>query len=176
VYEIAVGKPYNPAVRTWPETPLLRVTPKGVELVLFFNNPTSKEVNEIRNGVPQFAWVDLGQVAFLCFRFGTLSWADCPFHVCRQPADERGMPPGEASDGGHLLTTTVLVNAADGIVRALRAITWPPEFADAVRQTVRRQLDTPPEVAEAAYDRAVDEAYARYPDTDSMLEHAVARA
>ncbi|GAA4209384.1 hypothetical protein GCM10022252_75830 [Streptosporangium oxazolinicum] len=169
-----VGKPYSQNRRQWPETTRLRLTPEGCELALFYPSPTSKETNEIRRGVPQWAWTELDGIAVLAFRFGILRWADTPYQVARDvtPSDQSG--PIEAGDK-NLIVTVLLVDANTGIIKVLRTLTWPPEFANAVRATVQRQLDSP--ITDDQAGIALKALYDLYPDTAVLVrERADVRA
>jgi hypothetical protein len=138
LYLLEVGKPYNKHRAEWLETPLLRLTPGGCELVLFYRHPTAGEILDVRTAPAEFGWTDAGPVSLLAYRFGDGPWSDVPYEPRKAPRRERGAPAAEP--GKHLLVTVVLVDAATGIVVALRAVTWPPGFAAAVTETVARQL------------------------------------
>jgi hypothetical protein len=58
MHRYAVGELYNPAVTRWPETPHLRLfgfDGGGAELVLFFRDPTPREVEAFRTGRAEYA-------------------------------------------------------------------------------------------------------------------------
>jgi hypothetical protein len=61
----------------------------------------------------------------------------------------------------------VLVDAGTGIVRAIRAVTWPPRFVAVVRRSLDRMLATP--FSPQAADTAVEALYARYPRTGELV-------
>ncbi|MBB4936552.1 hypothetical protein FHR32_000857 [Streptosporangium album] len=152
----------------------LRLTPDGCELALFYPSPTAAEVHEIRGGLPQWAWVELDGIAVLAFRFGTLQRADTPYQVTRDETARDQSGPIDP-EGKHLIVSVVLVDAHTGIIKGLRALTWPPEFATAVRDTVQRQLDSP--ITDAQAGIALQALYDLYPDTASLVrERADVRA
>jgi hypothetical protein len=166
VYRIAVGELYNPNRRSYSETPLLRVV-RGhpVELVLFYESPTEIEIADIGRGRAKFAWVTSDHVAVLGFRFGGQRWSDVPYspHLEDLGSQRAGIEPGQANTPVHV----VLVDAATGVVRAQRLLTWPQQFGDAVRTAVDRLLDTP--FSRQAHDAGVSALYSRYPDTAKMV-------
>lgn len=169
MHVLEVGQPYNPGRTRWPETPHLRLTPGGCELVLFLGHPSAAEVRDVRTGIAQFTWTDGGPVSVLCFRFGTLPWMDTPHEPWRETEADRGTPAG--APGNQLALQVVLADASTGLVKALRLLTWDPEFAEAVRQTVRRQLTCPRNDAAAA--RRLNALYAQ--DSATLAMNATVR-
>jgi hypothetical protein len=165
MHRLAVGEPYHPTTRQWPETPHLRLTTDGCELALFFRSPTPREVAAVQRGKAKFAWIDSEHTAVLAFRFDDgVPWSDTPYTPHREHTDTpAGLPPGD----GHLLVVVVLVDAATGIVRAIRAVTWPPRFAGAVRRSLDRLLAAP--FSPQAADAALEALYARYPKTAELV-------
>jgi len=172
MYVYQVGTLYHPDRTSWPETPSLRMTTKGHDLTLFYSRPTSAEVQAVRNGVAQFAWVDAGAVGVLAFRLGDLPWADCPYHPYGE--EEAGLWPAidELAPGQHQLVHLVLVDAATGIIRAQRALTWPAQFVRVVRTSVTRMLEAPHD--QAASDAALDALYEQYPTHELAALRAAA--
>jgi hypothetical protein len=165
MHRLAVGEPYHPTTRQWPETPHLRLTTAGCELAVFFTSPTTREVEAVQRGKTKFAWIDSEHTAVLAFRFGDgVPWSDTPYTPHHEHSDTpAGLPAGE----GHLVVVVVLVDAGTGIVRAIRAVTWPPRFVGTVRRSVDRLLAVPfsPEAADAA----LAALYARYPSTAELV-------
>jgi len=169
MHVLTVGGPYNPGRRRWPEGPHLRLTPAGCELALFYAQPTRAEVHNVRTGLAQFAWLDAGPVSVLAFRFGTMPWSDVPYEPWKEPDADRGVPAGDA--GNSLALQIVLADASTGLVKALRLLAWEPGFAQAVRDTLRRQLASPRDDTAAA--RKLDELYQH--DSAALADQAAAR-
>ncbi|MFG3602493.1 hypothetical protein [Micromonospora chersina] len=71
-----------------------------MELTLFMSRIADSEIQDIRRGTAEFAWVDGEHTALLCYRFGGAerSWSDSPYHPGRGP--EAGMPPALARARG----------------------------------------------------------------------------
>jgi hypothetical protein len=164
-----VGKPYNPRIRLWREGPHLRLTPAGCELVLFYAGPAAQEILDVRQGAARFAWIDAGPASVLCYQIGTMPWSDAPYEPWKEPAAARGVPAGGPGNG--LPLTVLLVDAATGIIEAIRITTWSASFAQAVRETVTRQLAAPRDDSAAA--RALDDLYGRY-DSQTLAARAMA--
>ena len=168
-HRVQVGQLYSPNRTRWPETPHLRLSPAACDLALFLNEPSDDEAREVRTGAASFAWIDGGPVSVLCFRFGAMPWMDTPFEPWRLPASERGVPAGDP--GQYLVLQITLVDAATGIVRAMRVAPWTPDFAEQVRETLRRQLAAPEDRGAAA--RRLAAMYQH--DSEELAEQAAAR-
>lgn len=166
---LQVGKLYDPARTQWPEGPHASLTGAGCSLVVFLDSPDEEEIRQIRAGAAEFAWADCGEVAILCFRFGVLPWMDAPNVPWTEPESRRGAPVGDAGNG--LALQVILVDAATGIVKGLRLLSWEPGFAEAVRQTIRRQLASPRNDRAAAL--RLDALYRL--DSSALAEHAAVR-
>ena len=147
-HRVEVGQLYSPTRTRWPETPHLHLSPAVCDLALFLNEPSADEAREVTTGAVSFAWVDGGPVSVLCFRFGAMSWMDAPFEPWLVPESERGIPAGDPNQ--YVLLQVTLVDAATGIVRAMRVAAWTPDFAEQVRKTLRRQLAAPGDHSAAA--------------------------
>jgi hypothetical protein len=168
-HRVEVGQLYSPTRTRWPETPHLRLSPGGCDLALFLAEPSADEASEVRSGTVSFAWIDGGPVSVLCFRFGALPWMDTPFEPWQLPASERGVPAGDPNQ--YLLLQITLVDAATGIVRAMRVAPWTPDFGEQVRETLRRQLAAPGDHAAAV--RRVEAMYQK--SSQELAEEAEVR-
>jgi hypothetical protein len=168
-HQVVVGQLYSPTRTSWPETPHLRLTPAGCDLTLFLTEPTTEEASELATGAVSFAWVDGGPVSVLCFRFGAMPWMDAPFEPWQVPESERGVPAGDPDQ--YLVLQVTLVDAATGIVKAMRVAAWTPDFAEQVRETLRRQLVIPGDHNAAA--RQVQAMYQR--NSQQLAEQTTVR-
>jgi hypothetical protein len=145
------------------------------ELLLWLGSPSPAEVADIRQGEAEFALVVEPPVIVLLYRFGrSIRWSDAPYSWHRVPAGQRTLPePLPEGEEGRALLQIVLVDAATGIVRALRAVTLAPAFTAALHLAIREQARQPWD--SNAYDRALQRLYARYPTSEAMLAQAAAR-
>lgn len=168
MHKIEVGTLYSPTRRQWQETPQLRMQAAGVELALFYASPTPTEVEAVRHGKAQFAWIDSEHTGMLAFRLGDgVRWSDCPYHPHREQAADPDARVGIPDEWVSTLLTVVLVDAATGITRAILAVSWPERFTRAVRASVRRMLEQP--YSDQAHNAAIDNLYARYPTTAKLV-------
>ena len=151
MHAYTVGKPYNPNRQEWPEVIQYNFRGGEHELVLFLNAPTPEELNDVSSGEAQFAlYARDSQILMLC-KFGdAIAWSDAPYTWHRVRADERQRAP-EIAAKDFVFLHIVLVDAATGIIRVLRAITMPPAFAQALHQVINAQADMDWDVNEYDY-------------------------
>ncbi|WP_428966397.1 hypothetical protein [Micromonospora fluostatini] len=146
----------------------LRITPTGVQLLIFYSAPGDQEVVDLRHGVAEFAWVDAEHAAILAYRFGgpARGWSDVPYHPGHDPAS--GLPSGAGDSTGRLAVTVVLVNADTGLVLAHRTLTWPTPFVEHVSRTVGRMLGG--RYDERAFEAAVTTLHRRHTTADALVD------
>jgi hypothetical protein len=115
------------------------------------------------------------------FRFGDrpdrgIPWSDAPSSVHLTAAEQGGVlavPDPHITLESRAVLEIVLVDAATGIIKALRDVSLSPEFTRALHQAIREQAEAP--FDRRAYDRALQEAYRRWPTSEAMLRDAQAR-
>ncbi|WP_070018752.1 hypothetical protein [Streptomyces nanshensis] len=182
VYE--VGKPY-PTRLPWQSGGVqITVTAKNVDFVLPLSGLSDPEVRAFRKGNAEFAIIAEDRYTLWLYRFTNptsgnpaargpgISWADAPWEYHRQAL--LGQPPAPPGDPGSTFPLQlVLVEADTGIVRGLRLLNPPVQFADAVRAAVARQAQRPNEIQRA--DAEIERLYARYPNSAALLPLATAR-
>ncbi len=180
----AVGQPYNQLRRRWPEG--ARYTYRGSqhELILFFRQPSAREVRAVGQGRAEFALVAEGPLLVLLYQFRpppehlgappsvVIPWSEAPYTWHRVPLDERTLPEPATDPEQRALLTLLLVDADTGIIRALRALTFSPAFSAELEEAIREQAQLPYDAA--TYERLQAGLEARYPSTEALL--AVARA
>jgi hypothetical protein len=136
---IAVGGPYGGSHRAWTPGPRLTLEPGRIGLTLFYPRPSPAEVASVQVGLTAFAWVPAPHAGLLCFRLGALPWSDAPYEAHKSgPGWAESVRPGL-----HHVAVITLVDADQGTVRALRPLTWPPQFTAAIRDSAKAQLATP---------------------------------
>jgi len=171
MHQYEVGKPYHPNRRSWPERGVYEYRGGQHELLLFWSQPTTKEVEDVKRGPAEFALYTEGPLIVFLFRFGrNTPWSDSPYTIHLTLPDERTLPPPVASTETRILLHVVLVDAATGIIRALRAVTLSPEFTAALQDAIRAQSEQP--FHPAAYDAAIAGIYRRFPHSDRLAAAA----
>jgi len=168
---LSVGQPYIAGRTNWPEAAEYNYSVEGHELRLFFPAPTPQEVEDVRKGDAEFALYTAGPVVWLLHRFGRGNWADSPFAWHLVPEDRRARP-WEAQELERATITVLLVEAASGILQAIRLLTFSPHFTRQLHAAIERQAEAPWDPAE--FDRVLDATYARL-STAEMVRGAVAK-
>jgi hypothetical protein len=161
MYRLEVGKPYEPARRRWPEGVDYNYRSGGHELRIILARVTLPEVEAVRSGPVEFGFFAEPEGLFLITRFGSQLSFDCSYDWHRLSADERTLPPPseETSPELRALCTIILVGATSGVVLALRAVTFSPEFTRALHRAIADQVGAPYE--KATHERRADGMTAR---------------
>lgn len=167
MYRYSVGESFIEGQTSMKEGVYLHID-YAVTITVVLDGPTPNEVHQFKasSGAPaRFAWVDTEHAGVLCVKFGSLPWLDAPYtpHVYASPPK----PPAAYLTGMQQLVTLNLVDGSTGLIVAMRAVSWPSQFVNAVGATLVRMLNSPPNPG--AHDAAVDALYARYPDTKVMV-------
>lgn len=173
LHEYRVGTLYHPGRTSWEERGVYQHRSGAHELVLFFERPTPAEVRAVREGEAAFAVLAELPVLIFCYRFGTaLPWSDAPFSIHLLPKGTQTAPFLFSSAEERALLNIVLVGAEDGIIRALRAVTFSPAFSRFLHQSIREQWDW--RWDEGVFDRKLTELYRRYPTAHALADAATA--
>ncbi len=171
MHNYEVGKPYSATRKVWPEAVDYNYRGGEHELRLFWTQPSVGEVYEVSKSRADFAMLVDEGVIFMLYKFGTMQWSDAPFTIHLVPEEERVIPGPK--HGQHALLQVVLVDAATGIIKTLRAVTFSPEFTTALEGAIREQAKRPWD--QAAHDMAIQRAYAKYPQSKDMARAATTR-
>jgi hypothetical protein len=155
MHRLEVGKPYDPARRHWPELADFNHRSGGHELRIFLRSASPTEVKAVRAGPVEFGFFAEPEGLFVVTRFGPTLSFDCSYQWHRVSAEERTLPPAweETSPELRALCTIILVEATTGVVLALRAITFSPEFTRSLHRAIAEQAAGP-------YDRVAHERWA----------------
>lgn len=171
---LEVGKLYHPNRTSWPELGEYNCRSGQHELRLFFRNPQPQEIKAVQEKKAEFAFTTLeGGLLFFLFRFGdgVISWSDSPYCYHLLPEAERVLPFLSSLQERAVLNI-ILVDAATGIVKAMRVVTMELDFCQKLTAAIREQAQTP--WNQTAYDGALAVAMGRY-DTMQLLSRAAAK-
>lgn len=168
IYE--VGKPYLNH-RSLPEGAYYNYSHGTHELLLAIPRPSEPEVKAVRSAPSAFGLLVEPPIVALVYRFGPkldgeacYSWhrvrAADPTAATLPPAWEEGSPETRA------LLQVILADARTGIIRAMKGLTFSPEFTRALHKAIWEQAHAPSDPA--GYDRAVADFYRRYPSTAAV--------
>jgi hypothetical protein len=174
MHKVEVGELLVPGVTSWPEGGQFNWDAGGADLVLRLARPTRAEVEGVRAGPCGFALKVEGDVLFFLYTFRGLPWSDAPYTWHLLPEGLRGIPPAQDTGETRLPLHVTLVNAATGVVGALRVVTLSPGFTRALLGAVRVQASTP-WCGREEYDRQLGAAYRKYPTTAALLAAASCR-
>lgn len=174
-YLLAVGKPYG-TPRRWPEGPQFTYRAGGYELLISLDTPTPQEAAGIDHGPVEFALRAHPGVIVVYTLFAapgaTDGWIDATYSWWRIDPAERTIPD-PARDDRHALVQIVLLDARDGTIRALRALTVSPEFTRALHAAIRAQAADPQRGA--GHNAAVTAYHAAEPDVNRAAAAAPIR-
>lgn len=164
-----VGDIYSPEHRQYDEGTRYAYTKGAHDLVLFWPDPSSAEVKGFRDQPVDLGLFTHPHAAFLLYKIQDVcEWSDVAFHVQRVPEAERELPAEPSGERARLRMT--LVNATDGIIVAKRLLSLDKVMTQALRHIMLEQASTA--FAQTLYDLAVQETYARFPDSDALIQAA----
>jgi hypothetical protein len=171
----AVGKPYQGEIPTSDAT---QYNYRGGqhEMLIFMSRPLSTELEAIQRGTWQFGLLVRPEVLFLLYKPGSMPWSDAPYswwQVKRRLPEEAVEPFDLPTEHSRALLTVIVVDAATGLVAAIKGVTFSPGFTQALHDAIRAQMAH--EVSAAAYDQAVTRYYSIYTATEQMLPQLAAR-
>src|SRR6516165_5080205 len=128
LHALEVGKPYDPRLRSWSEGADYNFRSGAQELRIFLARPTRSEVEAIRSGPVEFGFFAEPLGLFLLTRFGSFLSFDCSYHWQRmaEVTGDRTLPPAslETSPELRAILTIILIEASDGVVRAVRVVSF----------------------------------------------------
>ncbi|HML33582.1 MULTISPECIES: hypothetical protein [Sporomusa] len=133
-----VGQLYEYGQDKLEEKIVYRLDRDGHGLVIIEAGIAAREVESIAYGSVELGLYIDGPIIFLLFKFGTSSWNDAPYSWHTVPRDLRAYPV-EVADADILKVT--LVDAEDGLIRAVRKVALAPAFADALNAAITVQAN-----------------------------------
>lgn len=155
---LAIGQPYDPSIKAWPEGTHYNYDVSGHCLHYLYHAPNELERSSIQKGEASFGLYVHGPVIFLLHRFGEMLWHDAPYNWWRVSEEHRRIP--EVLDGLHALLKVVLVDTATGLVAALRALTFSADFTRRLHEAILQQSKQP--CSRSQYDETIREVYSRF--------------
>jgi hypothetical protein len=169
-----VGRPYHPGKTAWPEASDYNFRAGGHELRIFLANASKAEVAAAERGRVEFGLMLEPPELFVVARFHgpddrVVMSFDCSYQWHRVSEAERTEPPAweEISPDARALVSVVLVEATTGLILALRALTFSPEFTRSIHRAIADQAAGPYD--KATHERAVDDITRRF-NTDQLWD------
>lgn len=137
---VAVGKPLFEGRNELPEAIEYNYQSGDHTLLLSMKNLHPKEIEAVRSMEAEFGLYCENGIVFLLYRFGeTLPWSDSAFSWWNVAQEDRRMPAPPLDPAERILLKIILVEAANGIVEAIRVTTLSPEFTGKLHDAIRRQ-------------------------------------
>jgi len=169
MHVLAIGQPFDPSIRQWPEGCHYNYDLSGHWLYYLFNQPSDVERSSIQRGDAQFGLYAHGPVLFLLHQFGDMAWNDASYCWWRVAEEDRAVP--ELSDSLHALLKVVMVDTATGVVVALRALTFSAEFTKCLHEAIRYQAAH--QWNAIHQERLVSQVYSKFTTNDLVLRSEI---
>lgn len=133
-----VGQYYESGQDKLEEKVVYRLDKDGHCLVVIKAGVTPKEVENIQSGRVELGIYIDGPIIFLLFKFGTSNWNEAAYSWHTVPRESRVFPE-QAADNSILKVT--LVDAATGLIQAVRQIELTQEFAGKLNEVITIQAN-----------------------------------
>lgn len=142
--KLEVGKPFHTDHDNWPEGVLYSFNRGQHSLTIFINEPQESEILAFRNAQVKFSLTTLEGIIFVgAFIPGILAWSDAPFHIKLQSEETWCESTDPKTPETRIMLSLFLVNAASGILEAMRLVTYSPAFSRAFEAAIHDQKVAP---------------------------------
>lgn len=165
--KIQVGKLYREGKTRYNEGVLFNVTNTGLQLEVYFDNPTESEINNFKSESPyKFGLFKKDGILFFLSKFGNLNWMDAPYSVglCENIDSIvlQELPP----TSGYALTV-FLIDAATGILVSSRLIGLQHKFSKVFKTEFDKQKALG-KVDRFEYSNTLNKIFATYSSNDMV--------
>lgn len=134
---VAIGKPLFEARRELPEAIEYNYQAGDHTLLLSMKNLHPKEIEAVRRDEAEFGLYFKDSIIFLLYRFGeVLPWSDSAFSWWNVSEEDRRIPAPQENPHERILLKIILVEAATGIVKAIRVTTFSPDFTEKLHDAI----------------------------------------
>ena len=142
---VAIGKPLFEGRTELPEAIEYNYQSGDHTLLLSMKNLHPKEIEAVRQDEAEFGLYCENSIVFLLYRFGeTLPWSDSAFSWWNVAEEDRRLPAPQENPAERILLKIILVEAATGIVKAIRVTTFSPVFTEKLHDAIREQAEGEP--------------------------------
>ncbi len=162
--KLEVGSPFSGTIPSQDQVQF-DFLQSGAVCILFYSEPSSNEVQSIKNGLFQAELLELEDIIFMLFRFGTLNWIDCPYTVYLS----KPFQFAELEEGMGFALQIILVDRRTTTIKALRLIGLEHDFSKRLFETIERQKKLPFDLN--VYNRTLDQIYKKF-QTDDLVKLA----
>lgn len=170
MHGIRAGDPLQLGVTGFEEGTHYNYTMGGHSLVLSVKDPSPSEIAAVKVGDAVFGLTTREEAIFLICRFGRLPWRIAHYNWWINPLLARPDASSDARVIRDITLATVLVNASNGIVCALRSVRLSPEFSFLLLSAVEAQMK--PRFDPWRYLDVVKEALDEHPTGNTLLREA----
>lgn len=160
-----VGKLFEEGKTRYEEGTRFSFDQSGGVLLLTYDRPTAKEIEEIRKGDLRLGILKKAGIIFLLFKFGSQPWIDASY-TCHL-SQPYVFDPVEDNTGYGMMV--YLVDASTGILKANRLIGLPTKMSKLFTEYVIEQQEKP--FNKINYYNAINDIYRNY-STDDMVRMA----
>ncbi len=137
---VALGKPLFEGRNELPEAIEYNYQAGDHTLLLSMKNLHLSEIKAVREEPAEFGLYCEDGIIFLLYRFGEiLPWSDSAFSWWNVAEEDRRIPAPQANPAERILLKIILVEAATGVVKAIRVTTFSPEFTERLQRAIRGQ-------------------------------------
>ena len=137
---VAIGRPLFEGRTELPESVEYNYQSGDHTLLLSMKNLQPKEIEAVREAEAEFGLYCENGIVFLLYRFGEiLPWSDSAFSWWNVAEEDRQMPAPQTNPAERILLKIILVEAATGIVKAIRVTTFSPQFTEKLHDAIRQQ-------------------------------------
>ena len=142
---VAIGKPLFEERTELPEAIEYNYQAGDHTLLLSMKNLHPKEIEAVRQDEAEFGLYCENGIVFLLYRFGAhLPWSDSAFSWWNVAEEDRRIPLPPENPAERILLKIILVEAATGIVKAIRVTTFSPYFTEKLHDAIRAQATNEP--------------------------------
>lgn len=168
-YEI--GQLFDANMIRWPEASIYNYRKGQHELQIFLNSPAAEEIEAVKSSTCRFAFCEEDDVIFFLYNFELgLPWSDASFSFHMLSESERELPPEDLTPESRVGLSIYLVDASNGVLRAMRSVTLSHEFAQILHTAIKRQAEKI--FNQAEYEKQLSSLYERFTPED-LLERSV---
>lgn len=154
-----VGQLLEPGVTRYDEMPEYNYRSGIHRLIIAMRNLTPEEIEAVQHASVKLAFTVIGDVLIFQYRFGSvLPWSDATFTWHKVPVAEQVRPPALSGEQRSLLEI-FLVDAATGVIQAIRVVSMSPTMSRRLHEAITRQADAP---LPADYDEQARRVFAQY--------------
>ncbi len=137
---VAIGKPLFENRTELPEAIEYNYQSGDHTLLLSMKNLHRREIQAVREAEAEFGLYCENGIVFLLYRFGdTLPWSDSAFSWWNVAEEDRRIPAPPENSAERILLKIILIEAATGIVKAIRVTTLSPAFTEKLHEAIRAQ-------------------------------------